>query len=392
MIQANRFLTASRDVLGVRRYTGVPCSFLTPLIDSASHSNELEWICAANEGDALATAAGSAIGGQAAVTMMQNSGLGNAINPLSSLAWVFRLPLLLLITHRGAPDLEDEPQHALMGKITSPLLHLLDVPTALFPSKDSEILPSLRTVQRHLCTVQRPYAYILPKGAMAAVEINIAPPAAVKAMATTAQKHIRHERPPKRRHSRREVLQEIVSRSAENETILVASTGYTGRELYALADRPNHFYMVGSMGCATSLGLGLALALPKWHIIVLEGDGAALMRMGNFATVGHHAGDNFSHIVLDNEMHDSTGGQATGTGTVQFAEIAAACGYPNTTRADTLDSLDSILDRREHNSGPRLLHLKIRAGTEVERLPRPQHHPEQGVRRLMAHIGVRFPQ
>ncbi len=156
---------------------------------------------------------------------------------------------------------------------------------------------------------------------------------------------------------------------------MIASTGFAGRELYALEDRGDQLYMVGSMGCAMSLGLGLALAQPKRRIIVLDGDGAVLMRMGGLSTVGYERPANLVHLVLDNQMHESTGGQATVSHSVDFCAIAAACGYPVTARATTPPEVAAFLQPR---SAPALslLHVRILPGTR-EDLPRPTITPPE---------------
>lgn len=421
MIRANDFLSGASEVLGIRQYTGVPCSFLTPLINRVIDNRTLSWICSTNEGDAVATAAGAAIGGKPALALMQNSGLGNAVNALSSLTWVFRLPLLLLVTQRGKPGLRDEPQHALMGRITPRLLELLDIPAAPFPEHAKDILPSLERAREQLRNEQRPYAYIVPRGGLEddthsarparsgpggpdgpdnGREQDAAPisaPGAGRAARTAPERGRRKNAAGKAGKTgreewpgRSEALERIIALSPEQETLLIAGTGYTGRALHALADRPNHFYMVGSMGHTASLGLGLALALPARHIIVVEGDGAILMRMGNLAALGHYGGGNLSHVILDNEVHDSTGAQATVSPTVQFADVALACGYRSARAASSLDALSEVLGPGR-GPGPRLVHLKIRPGAPSP-LPRPRHGPEQVLRRLMQHIGARFPE
>jgi phosphonopyruvate decarboxylase len=142
MIEAREFVEAARTE-GFTRYTGVPCSFLTPFINYVINDNSLSYVSSANEGDALATAAGAAIGGERSIVMMQNSGLGNAVSPITSLAWVFRIPMIIITTHRGAPGVKDEPQHELMGKITGELLDIMQMPWEIFPSEAVDIEPAL---------------------------------------------------------------------------------------------------------------------------------------------------------------------------------------------------------------------------------------------------------
>jgi phosphonopyruvate decarboxylase len=155
--------------------------------------------------------------------------------------------------------------------------------------------------------------------------------------------------------------------------------------LFALADRPNHLYVVGSMGCASSLALGLSMARPDLGVIIVDGDGAALMRMGNFGTIGAYGGPNLVHIVLDNGVHDSTGGQSTVSGGMSFAGVAQACGYAGIMEGDDLTLLDALLGEAPFR-GPRFGCLRIRPGAP-DRLPRPTVTPVQVRARLMSHIG-----
>jgi phosphonopyruvate decarboxylase len=169
-------------------------------------------------------------------------------------------------------------------------------------------------------------------------------------------------------------------------TVVLAATGFCGRELYAIADRPNHLYMVGSMGCVAPLALGLALARPDLTVIALDGDGAALMRLGAFATVGAYGPPNLRHLLLDNGVHDSTGGQATVSPTVSFAQIAAACGYAAALETEDPGRIADWL-RAPPASGPSFARLLIRAGTS-DALPRPSMSPVEVKRRLLQHLGA----
>ena len=161
---------------------------------------------------------------------------------------------------------------------------------------------------------------------------------------------------------------------------MIATTGYTGRELFALDDRDNQLYMVGSMGCASSFALGLSLARPELEVIVIDGDGAALMRMGNFATIGSYGQNNLAHILLDNGAHDSTGAQATVSGNVDFAEIAAACGYGLAVNGNGPAVIRKLLTH-ENTDGARFAHLKITLDAPAK-LPRPDLPPRAILRRL----------
>jgi phosphonopyruvate decarboxylase len=382
MIEAADFVEAGRRQ-GFDWYAGVPCSFLTPFINYVIDADGLTYVSAANEGDAVAAAAGATIGGRGAVAMMQNSGLGNAVSPLTSLAYVFRIPLLIICTHRGAPGVNDEPQHELMGRITGSLFDTIETPWELFPNEVDAIEPVLTRATRHLESERRPYALVMRKGSvkMRPLEARAAAPTPRRAQVNGGP----FTRPPAERVSRRAMLEAIIAATQVTDTVIIATTGYTGRELYALADRPNHLYMVGSMGCASTLGLGIAMTRPDQHVIVIDGDGAALMRMGNLATLGTYAPSNLTHIVLDNEAHDSTGAQATVSANVDFAAVASACGYSQVHRGEEAERLGPLLNT-ECRDGGVFIHMKIRTGT-IPDLPRPAITPADALQRLLTQIG-----
>ncbi|MEH2182622.1 phosphonopyruvate decarboxylase [Nostoc sp.] len=384
MIQAEEFIEATRN-LGFGWYTGVPCSFLTPFINYVINDVQLRYISAANEGDAVAIAAGAAIAGKPAVVMMQNSGLGNAVNPLTSLTYIFRIPLLLICTLRGDRLLQDEPQHQLMGQITEKLLQTMTIPWEFFPTNATEIEPVLQRATAYMQQERCPYALIMRKGAIAphALTRSSIPERENSASTHIQQSFFRDNK--EQRISRSEALARIVELIDPENTVVIATTGYTGRELFASKDSANHLYMVGSMGCASSMGLGLSLARPDLNVVVIDGDGAALMRMGNFATIGTYGGANLIHILLDNEVHDSTGAQATVSAGISFAKIAEACGYGVTLAGDDPALLDALFSA-DTNTRPKFAHLKIRPGT-LEKLPRPNLTPEAVLQRFMKHIG-----
>ncbi len=379
MIEASRFVDPARR-LGFDFWAGVPCSFLTPFINYTIGDSELTYISSANEGDAVAAATGAALGGHRAVAMMQNSGLGNAVSPLTSLNYVFRVPILLIVTLRGEPGRPDEPQHELMGQITPQLLDTMKIPWSWFPDRDEDVDAVLERAVSHMDTNGTPYALIMKKGMVAPHALAAARPFSRPLPQASDPGQGQDLQLP----GRQAVLESVVGVTDINDTILIASTGFAGRQLYAVDDRENHLYMVGSMGCASSLGLGLSLVRPDKKIIVIDGDGAVLMRMGNLATVGAYAGDNFYHLLLDNGVHESTGGQATVSSMVDFAALAIASGYRDV-RSSCGDqaAMTGFLNARS----PALMYVRTSRGVP-EGLPRPLVKPAQVARRLMRHLGV----
>lgn len=382
MIHARDFVEPAL-ARGFDWYAGVPCSFLTPFINYVIEHQALNYVSAANEGDAVAIAAGAAIGGKRSVAMMQNSGLGNAISPLTSLTYTFRIPLLVICTHRGAAGVSDEPQHELMGKITERMFDTVSVPWMRFPQQGDAIGPALDAAHTHFENASSPFAMIMQKGTCEPYALTTQPQSPTR-ISATVERGIRYA--ASQRASRHEVLRTLVDQLDPTRDVVIASTGFTGRELYAVGDQPNQLYMVGSMGCASSLGLGLALARPDLRVVVVDGDGAALMRMGNLATIGAYRPDNLIHVLLDNEVHDSTGGQATVSGCTDFAGIAAACGYGAVKASDSLEDIPNL--GADHASGgPTFVHCKIRPGA-IDNLPRPAITPPEVLDRLRRHIGA----
>lgn len=383
MINAEDFVDVARQH-GFSTYAGVPCSFLTPFINYVINDDSLSYICSANEGDAIATAAGAAMGGQRAIAMMQNSGLGNAVSPITSLTYVFRIPILIICTHRGAPGLKDEPQHELMGQMTTEQFDLMRVPWEYFPDEPDAVEPALQRALAYMQKEQRPYALIMKKGTVAAHKLK------KDSLGTHPAARCKLKEKPDVELSvtRNDALRKIIDHTPENNSVVLATTGFSGRELFAINDRVNHIYMVGSMGCVSSWGLGLSLARPDLKVIAIDGDGAALMRMGNFSTIGAYGKPNFTHILLDNQVHDSTGAQSTVSQSVNFAKIAASCSYDYAVQGDDLAVLDDVF-RHQSAVGPKFAHLRTLAGT-IDDLPRPSMAPHDVLTRLMQHIGSRF--
>jgi phosphonopyruvate decarboxylase len=387
MIEAAQFVEAARR-RGFDWYAGVPCSFLTPFINYVLQDPTLHYVSAANEGDAVALIAGVTLGaqhGRRGITMMQNSGLGNAVSPLTSLTWTFRLPQLLIVTWRGQPGVADEPQHALMGPITPAMLDTMQIPWETFPTEAAAIEPALARAVAHMDATGRPYALVMQKGSVAPYELKDTQRAAGRA----ASAPVAHWRgtPADALPTRRDALERVLAHTPLASTVVLASTGFCGRELYALDDRPNQLDMVGSMGCVTPFALGLALARPDLHVVALDGDGAALMRMGAFATLGAYGPPNLTHLLLDNGAHDSTGGQATVSPQVSFAGVAAACGYASAVEGDDASLVDAVLADHRPGTGARFARLTIRRGTP-DGLPRPTITPPEVRTRVARHIGA----
>jgi len=375
MIEASSFVTAAIE-RGFGLFSGVPCSYLKPFINFVISDDKVHYVSAANEGDAVAIAAGAELGGTRAIAMFQNSGLGNAVSPLTSLTHVFQIPVLMIVTLRGEPGgATDEPQHALMGAITTSMLESMQIPWEYFPAEENLIAPVLDQALAHMSRTRRPYALVMRKGTVRPFPLD----------SGLASKPLIHKSiaPVQATHKRRDFLGSI-QEQLRPQDLVIATTGYTGRELFACSDRSSQFYMVGSMGCASSLGLGLALAKPARRVIVIDGDGAALMRLGAMTTIGYERPPNLVHILLDNRIHESTGSQSTVSLSIDFCALAAACGYPRIARIGLPSELaDSLAHAPAELS---FWHVPIVPGVSPE-LGRPTIKPADVAERFRNYTG-----
>ena len=195
---------------------------------------------------------------------------------------------------------------------------------------------------------------------------------------------------PAQRMIRTEALETILE-SLNGDEAVIGTTGKTGRELFTIADRPNHLYVVGGMGTASAIGLGICLARPTQPVVVLDGDGAALMKLGSLATIGYYRPANLLHVILDNESHDSTGGQATSSPVVDFAQLAAAANYRNAISLESRADLAEAIKRLRREPGPTLVHVKIRPGSPKS-LGRPTVKPHEVKERFMQFLASRSEQ
>lgn len=372
MITAADFLDAALEE-GFDFYAGVPCSFLTPLINGVLNRRDIAYVGAASEGEAVAIAAGAWLAGRKTVVMCQNSGLGNAVNPLTSLNAPFRIPTLLITTWRGQPGIPDEPQHAVMGRITQRLLEVMDIPHAPFPKSADAVSAALGAAVRHMQVMELPFAFVMEQGSVRDDGLEAVAPRR-RAGGRLEDLSESAERP-----SRAAILERFLA-LVHPDAAVIATTGKCGRELFTLSDRPQHLYQVGSMGGASGMGLGVALNSAR-PVVILDGDGAALMKLGALATIGAYAPAGLVHVVLDNGVHDSTGGQPTVSSTVRFSELALACNYRSAFACDSLDGFDRAFRLAQDAPKPALIHVGIAPGS-MSKLGRPTVTPEQVARRF----------
>lgn len=304
--------------LGIQMVTGVPDSTLKPLCDYICTEGKdffEHHVVAANEGAAIGVAIGEYLStGNVACVYMQNSGLGNAVNPITSLAntEVYGIPMLLLVGWRGEPGTKDEPQHKFMGKITTSLLEILDIAYAIVDAEttDAEIAKILEGA-KEVFSQNRQYALVIKRGAFD------------ERKTTQYQNNYPLER--------EKAIEKIV-KWLQPEDLVISTTGKISRELYEksndiLGGHAQSFLVVGGMGHANMIAYQLAKRKESRRVICVDGDGALLMHMGSLAVLGKNPIKNLVHICLNNEAHESVGGMPTGAVGISYSDIAKSCGY-----------------------------------------------------------------
>ena len=372
-----RDFAAALDSSGIHFFTGVPDSLLKSfgsyLEDNIPASRH---IIAANEGNALAIAAGHFLAtGNVAAVYLQNSGLGNLVNPLASLTHrsVYGLPSLLIIGWRGEPGVSDEPQHRKQGEITPDMLRSLDVPFQVLDSECADILSlvaeSCRQMQKH----GGPAAILVKKNTFSKYELS-----------SSGEEN-------KYAIKREEAIHAILQRIPEKAR-LAATTGMPGREVYDYreANFQGHgqdFLTVGSMGHASSIALGMALSDDAVPVICLDGDGASLMHLGAIPIIGNRKPRNFVHLLLNNGAHDSVGGQPTVGFQIDLCAIAEASGYKTFEMVDTRNGIEAAIDKIFQTDGPHFLEIRVSKGNRPD-LSRPKTSPSENRTDFMKRFGV----
>lgn len=360
---------------GIDFFAGVPdsllknvCAFISDTLDDRHN------IIAANEGAAVGLAAGHYLAtGHIPCVYMQNSGEGNAINPLASLTdkEVYGIPVLLVIGWRGEPGVHDEPQHVKQGKITLPLLDAMGIRHEILSQDETEFRSQLDGAVRHMSETGEAFAFIVRK--------NTFEPC-------TLQRHEVNEYPL----SREEAIQKVAA-SLSAKDVIVSTTGMISRELfeYRTAQGQGHerdFLTVGSMGHASQIALGIALEKTDRRVWCFDGDGAALMHLGSVAIIADKAPENFVHVIFNNGAHDSVGGQPTVGLKVNLAGIAKAAGYKDAVSVTTAEDLGSALKVLKTMRGPVLLEVRVHRGNRKD-LGRPTTTPIQNRDALMEFMG-----
>ena len=361
--------------LGVSFFTGIPDSLLKNYcyyIDD--YEKNEDHIIAANEGGALAIAMGYNLAtGKIPLIYLQNSGFGNLVNPLLSLTDkdVYSIPGILLIGWRGEPDIPDEPQHKKQGKITLDLLDTMDIPYYLLDKMldDTEIENILNQCIKDVKSKSRINALVVKKGFF------------------DNYKPVNKDQ-SKFKLTRERAIELVVSQIKDG--LIIATTGLASRELYDYRNRTNgdhsqDFLVVGGMGHANQIAMGIALQSKKKRIICLDGDGAVIMHMGSLPIIGSNIPNNMIHILLNNGAHDSVGGQNTVGFEIDLSEIAKISGYKEVFSFDTEAEILSAINEISKMDGPIFVEIKVKKGFRDE-IGRPKTTPIENKNRFVSRL------
>jgi phosphonopyruvate decarboxylase len=349
-------------------FAGVPCSLIEDLIATLEGHPRLPYIPAPREDVAVGLAAGAWFAGRRPAVLMQNSGLGTSLNALASLSLMYGLPSLLLVTWRGHRG-KDAPEHILTGEISPRLLELLTIPHRVLAADtlEADLAWAVETMDRAM----QPIALLVPPGV---VEVGKAGHGAhVKAGAPSA--------PPRSASAPRTLTPRIsrldgigAARKGLGREPVIHANGYMCRESFSLGDRPENFYMIGSMGLASAIGLGVSLTNPDTPTVVLDGDGNLLMNLGILPLAAALHPRRFVHIVFDNEVYGSTGSQRSITTEIRLDRMAEAAGYQTVAAVTEADEITQTVRTALDSDGPHFILAKVTAEeAEVPRIPYTPH-------------------
>ena len=356
---------------GTDFFAGVPdsllknfCAYVTDNAPAEKH------IISANEGSATALATGYHLAtGKIPMIYMQNSGEGNMVNPLLSIADpdVYSIPMLIVIGWRGEPGVHDEPQHVKQGKVTCELLDAMKVPYEVLSENEADLPAQFEKAYSYIRENNAQYAFVIRKG-------------------TFDDYKLVNNIPVDGKMTREEAIEKIML-SADESTAFVSTTGMASRELYELRDKhgmshEKDFLTVGGMGHASQIALSIAMQKKDRQVYCIDGDGASIMQMGGMATIGTRAPSNMIHFVLNNGAHDSVGGQPTVGRQIDLCAIAAGCGYENVLKVETPEELDAALNDSESKSKLTFVEVLVTKGARKD-LGRPKSTPKENKIALM---------
>lgn len=358
----------------VNFFTGVPDSQLKPLCNYLMNTYGISnnHIIAANEGNAVALAAGYYLStGKIPCVYLQNSGLGNILNPVASLLnhKVYAVPCVFVVGWRGEPEVHDEPQHVFQGEITLKLLEVMDIAYMVIDKDTTEAELEVKMIKfKALIDLGKSVAFVVKKGGLS-YDVKV-------------------EYKNKNTTFREDIIRRITK--VAKEDIIVSTTGKSSRELFEIREKNGQphkydFLTVGSMGHSSSIALGIALNKSSTRVWCIEGDGSALMHMGAMALIGAKCPKNYIHVIINNGAHESVGGQPTVADKINLGNIALACGYKYSYHATNLNELDVVLSEIEGKQGLIFIEMKAAIGSRDE-LGRPTTTPIENKTAFMTYL------
>ena len=349
-MQELKTLFEAFEEMGVDFFTGVPDSLLNDFcLYLTIHKSDQQHVMAANEGNAIATAAGHYMAtGKLPLVYMQNSGIGNAMNPLVSLTHncVYGIPMILVIGWRGDPSESDHAQHQKQGELTPVLMRDMDIPHEVLDDEQT-VIEKFSWAANKAREISSPVALIVKKGLL-------------------SQKEKKQQYPKSELMNREGAISTVLDIFGNDATYL-ATTGRATRELHEQLKlhgigEGHEWLNVGSMGHVSSVALGIAMAHPEKKIVIFDGDAAAVMHMGAMATNCRYKATNMVHIVLNNGVNESVGGQPSAGQVINLTGVAAACGYQNPGKAlTTKEEITAFLNQLS-NGMPKFIDLHVRQG------------------------------
>ena len=359
---------------GTDFFAGVPdsllknfCAYVTDNAPAEKH------IISANEGSATGLACGYHFAtGRIPMIYMQNSGEGNMVNPLMSIADpdVYSVPMLIVIGWRGEPGVHDEPQHVKQGKVTCTLLDAMQVPYEILSENEEDLPAQFEKAYKYIKENNAQYAFVIRKG-------------------TFDEYKLQKNEAVNGNMSREEAIEKIML-SAAPSTAFVSTTGMASRELYELRDKhgmshEKDFLTVGGMGHASQIALTIAMNKKDRQVYCIDGDGAAIMQMGGMATIGSRKPNNYVHFILNNGAHDSVGGQPTVGRQIDLCAIARGCGYENVVKAETPGDLEAVLKDKKTKEMLTFVEVIVTKGARKD-LGRPKSTPIENKKALMSFL------
>ena len=359
---------------GTDFFAGVPdsllknfCAYVTDNAPAEKH------IISANEGSATGLACGYHFAtGRIPMIYMQNSGEGNMVNPLMSIADpdVYSVPMLIVIGWRGEPGVHDEPQHVKQGKVTCTLLDAMQVPYEILSENEEDLPAQFEKAYKYIKENNAQYAFVIRKG-------------------TFDEYKLQKNEAVNGNMSREEAIEKIML-SAAPSTAFVSTTGMASRELYELRDKhgmshERDFLTVGGMGHASQIALTIAMNKKDRQVYCIDGDGAAIMQMGGMATIGSRKPNNYVHFILNNGAHDSVGGQPTVGRQIDLCAIARGCGYENVVKAETPEALEAVLKDKKTKEMLTFVEVIVTKGARKD-LGRPKSTPIENKKALMSFL------